>query len=99
LHPVYFATHFSVADRAVEFPQEFAIITGHAEPDWTAQMTWQDACDLGLRFRQHANSVVEEDHLFVTFCDSRRQVVTVGRFRERLYLAKPMKVSTVKPAP
>lgn len=66
----------------------FSPTTGHAEPGWAAQMTWQDACDLGLQFRQDAIYVVKNDHLFVTFCDSRRQLVPVGAFRERLQTPK-----------
>lgn len=67
----------------------FSPTTGHAEPGWAAQMTWQDACDLGILFRQDAIYVVKGDNLFVTFCDSRRQLVDVGAFRERLHIAKP----------
>lgn len=131
LHPAYFETRFAVADPAVEFPHEFAIIaayattgeawtdlenesadreleavlrrtssligritgfsptTGHAEPGWSAVLPWQEACDLGLSFRQDAIYVVEGDHLFVTLCDSRRQLLPVGAFRERLHTAKP----------
>ncbi len=66
----------------------FSPTIDHAEPGWAAQMTWQDACDLGLQFRQDAIYFVEGDHLFVTFCDSRRQLVPVGAFRERLRLTK-----------
>lgn len=66
----------------------FSPSTGHAEPGWAAGIPWQDACDLGLQFRQDAIYVVEGDRLFVTFCDDRRQLVPVGAFRERLQTPK-----------
>ncbi len=58
--------------------------TGHAEPGWAVDLPFEEACDLGLRFRQDAIYVVRGDDLFVTHCDERRGEVRVGRFRERL---------------
>ena len=62
----------------------FSPETGHAEPGWAAGIPWQEACDLGVKYRQDAIYVVKEDQLFVTFCDARRQLVPVGLFRVRL---------------
>jgi hypothetical protein len=47
-------------------------------------MPFDDACDLGLRFRQDAIFHVSGDHLSVTYCDERRALVPVGLFRERI---------------
>jgi len=58
--------------------------TGHAEPGWAVAMAWEEACDLGRAFHQDAIYAVESDTLFVTCCDSGRQLISVGPFRERL---------------
>ncbi|MFZ4594504.1 MAG: DUF3293 domain-containing protein [Verrucomicrobiaceae bacterium] len=58
--------------------------TGHAEPSWAAGISWQEACDLGVKYKQDAIYVVKNDALFVTFCDERRTLVPIGAFRERL---------------
>lgn len=59
--------------------------TGHAEPSWASVMSFNAACDLGSEFRQDAIYHVCDDLLSVSFCDERRQLVEVGRFRERLH--------------
>ena len=59
--------------------------TGHAEPGWAADMAFDDACDLGLRYRQDAIFHVFGDTLSVSHCDNRRRLVTLGLFRERLH--------------
>lgn len=58
--------------------------TGHAEPGWAVEMTWQDACDLGSKYLQDAIYFISGDELCVSFCDSRRALMPVGTFRERL---------------
>ena len=58
--------------------------TGHAEPGWAAGISWQEACDLGVKYKQDAIYVVKNDDLYVTFCDERRTLVPIGAFRERL---------------
>ncbi|MDZ7778503.1 MAG: DUF3293 domain-containing protein [Gemmatimonadota bacterium] len=58
--------------------------TGHAEPSWAAQLPFDEACDLGLRFRQDALYLVRGDTLYVSHCDERRAPVRVGSFRARL---------------
>lgn len=62
----------------------FSPATGHAEPGWAAPLSFGEACDLGVRFLQDALYVVRDDRLFVSYCDERRGLVTVGSFRERL---------------
>jgi hypothetical protein len=59
--------------------------TGHAEPGWAVELLLNDACDLGLRYKQDAIYYVTGDELWVTFCDDRRQLVRVGRFAARLH--------------
>ncbi len=62
----------------------FSPQTGHSEPGWAAELTFSEACDLGLSFLQDAVYFVRSDVLFVSYCDSRRGEVLVGPFRERL---------------
>jgi hypothetical protein len=58
--------------------------TGHAEAGWAVEMPWDEACDVGLRFKQDAIYTVNGDELSVTLCDHRRDLVLVGAFRERV---------------
>ena len=48
------------------------------------ELNFDEACTLGLCFRQHAFYWVVEDQLFVSLCDSERQPVLVGSFRDKL---------------
>ena len=57
---------------------------GHAEPGWAVELKFDEACTLGLCFRQHALYWVVEDQLFVSLCDSGRQPALVGSFRDKL---------------
>jgi hypothetical protein len=56
----------------------------HREPSWAVELPWETACDLGRDFRQWAIYYVVGDELSVSYCDPRRQLVTVGSFRESL---------------
>jgi hypothetical protein len=58
--------------------------TGHAEPSWAVSMPFAEACELGLHFKQDAIYYVTGDSLSVSYCDSRRALVSVGEFRSRL---------------
>ena len=58
--------------------------SGHAEPGWAVKMPWEEACDIGLRFKQDAIYTVDGDELSVTLCDHRRGLVPVGGFRARV---------------
>ena len=62
----------------------FSPTSGHAEPSWAADVSFEAACDLGLRFHQDAIYFVDGDDLYVSFCDARRKQVPVGSFLERL---------------
>lgn len=70
-------------DRSVRITG-FSPDTGHTEPGWLSPISWSDACDTGLRFKQDAIYFVSNDTLFVSHCDKRRELVLVGPFRERL---------------
>ena len=62
----------------------FSPATGHAEPGWAVRLPLNEACDLGGRYLQDAIFHVCHDDLSFTYCDSRRGLVPVGGFRERL---------------
>ena len=58
--------------------------TGHAEPGWGTTMPIEDACEIGLLYRQDAIFHVKNDLLSVTYCDERRELVNIGSFEARL---------------
>ena len=58
--------------------------TGHAEPGWAVEMSFEMACDVGQRYNQDAIFFVVGDELSVSFCDQRRKQRSVDLFRTRL---------------
>jgi hypothetical protein len=126
MHPAYFQVQFSIPEPLIEWPRQFAILsgyattgevwteernsaadralgetifvigvwreritgffedTGHSEPGWAAALDLGAACDLGLKFLQDAIYYVQDDALYVSYCDERRALVPVGNFRERI---------------
>lgn len=54
------------------------------EPCWAFQMTFEAACELGMTYRQEALYYVKGDELFVSYCDERKALRRIGRFRERV---------------
>jgi hypothetical protein len=62
----------------------YCLKTGHAEPGWAVELSFSDACDLGQKFLQDAIYFVNDDRLYVSHCDLRREPVIVGGFRRRL---------------
>ncbi len=62
----------------------FSPSSGHSEPGWAAELPFEDACDLGLKFLQDAIYYVEDDRLFVSYCDKRRQRMPVDVFQNRI---------------
>ena len=58
--------------------------TQHCEPGWAIVMDWEEACDVGMRYRQDAIYVISGDALAVTYCGDRREMLSVGSFSERL---------------
>ena len=73
--------------------------TGHAEPGWAFEMSFEEACDLGRKYRQDAIYHGQGDQLSVTYCDQRRAMVPVGRFRDRLHLPTCDCSHCLSPAP
>lgn len=64
----------------------FSPSTGHAEPGWAVELSWEAACEIGRRYRQDAVYFVRGDLLYVTCCDlNRRKLIPVGAFRERVH--------------
>lgn len=58
--------------------------TAHEEPSWCVEIPWNDACNIGLMFKQDAIYYVTGNDLFVTFCDDRRSLVRVNPFDRHL---------------
>lgn len=58
--------------------------TGHTEPGWAADISWEQACDIGLKFKQDAIYFVSSNTLTVSYCDTRRNPVYVGEYLKRL---------------
>ena len=58
--------------------------TGHAEPGWATATGFEDACDLGIEFKQDAIYYVRDETLYLSFCDEeKRELVEVGPFQPR----------------
>jgi hypothetical protein len=62
----------------------FSHETDHEESSWVAEMGFDCACDIGLKYKQDAIYYVRDDMLFVSLCDDRRELVKVGPFSARL---------------
>ena len=59
--------------------------SGHAEPGWAVAMDFEDACSLGRQFKQDAIYWVDDDRLYVSYCDARQAKVPVrALFSERV---------------
>lgn len=58
--------------------------TGHSEKGFVAEIGWQEACDIGVEFKQDAIYFVSGEELFVTYCDDRRELMGVSSFFDRL---------------
>ena len=61
--------------------------SGHAEPGWLASMPFDQACELGQRFKQDALYYVHAGTLYVSHCDQRRALVPLSPFAPRLHVA------------
>ena len=58
--------------------------TGHAEPGFAASLPFEEACELGLKFKQDAIYYVDSGILHVSYCDERRRLEPVAAFLDRL---------------
>lgn len=65
----------------------------HAEDGWLAPLAFDDACDIGLLFKQDAIYYVIDDALFVSYCDQRRKLIPMGTFISRVDQTKKTKPS------
>lgn len=70
----------------VEGVTGFSPDTLHAEPGWAATIPFNEACDIGYRFKQDAIYFIKDDELFVSHCDERRELVKVGVFSDLVVL-------------
>ena len=57
--------------------------TGHAEPGWAVEMSFEAACDLGRRFKQDAIFWVSGNRVWVVKCGPDRQRREIGPFADR----------------
>lgn len=78
------STELSAAQLWMHRITGYSPSTGHAEPGWAVNMPFEQACDVGQRYQQDAVYCVNDDRLFVSFCDDRRGLVAVDRFTARL---------------
>jgi len=62
----------------------FSPITGHAEPSWAVDVPVDEACRIGLLFRQDAIYHVDHDDLCVLLCRAPSVRERVGSFRQRV---------------
>jgi hypothetical protein len=60
--------------------------TGHAEPGWAVALSFDTACEIGLRYRQDAIYFVSQDVLSVSYCDARRGLSEIGPFSPRVHV-------------
>lgn len=65
----------------------YSPISGHREPGWAVELGMKAACDIGLQYNQDAIYYVSGDTLNVSFCDSRRALLEIGSFRQRVHFA------------
>jgi hypothetical protein len=77
-------TDLERSDRLLGSLTGYSPLTGHAEPSYAASLSFEEACDLGLRFKQDAIYYVDSGILYVSYCDQRRRLEPVGPFLERL---------------
>jgi hypothetical protein len=56
----------------------------HAEPGWGAALSFDDACDIGLLFKQDAIFYIIKKTLYVSYCDQRRRLIKAGPFFSRV---------------
>ena len=64
----------------------YSPITLFAEPGFTAALEFEEACDIGVRFKQDAIYFVSSGTLFVSYCDHRRSLRPITQFVKRVDL-------------
>ena len=69
----YLQTRFSCVKRITGYSPT----TGHSEPGWLVNCSYDEGCDIGLSFKQDAIYWGEDGNLFVSCCGSQRSKVWV----------------------
>jgi hypothetical protein len=69
----YLQSHFSCVMRITGYSPS----TGHSEPGWLVNCSFEEACDIGLSFKQDAIYWGENGDLFVSYCGRQRSKVWV----------------------
>jgi hypothetical protein len=64
----------------------YSPITQHAEPGYAAVLEFDEACDIGVQFKQDAIYYVSSGTLFVSYCDHRRSLKPITQFSKRVDL-------------
>jgi len=62
----------------------YSPITQHAEPGYAAVLEFEEACNIGVRFKQDAIYYVSSGTLFVSYCDHRRGLKPITQFSKRV---------------
>lgn len=62
----------------------FSPLTHHAEPGFMTSISFEDACKIGVRFKQDAIYFVSSGTLFVSHCDHRRSLKPITQFSKRV---------------
>ena len=61
----------------------YSPITQHAEPGYAAALEFDEACNIGVWFKQDAIYYVSSSTLFVSYCDHRRSLKPITQFSKR----------------
>jgi len=69
----YLQSHFSCVKRITGYSSS----TGHSEPGWLVNCSFEEGCDIGLSFKQDAIYWGENGDLFVSYCGLQRSKVWV----------------------
>lgn len=62
----------------------YSPVTQHAEPGFTASLSFEEACKVGVRFKQDAIYFASSGTLFVSHCDHRRSLKPITQFLKRV---------------
>ena len=69
----YLQVRFSCVKRITGYSPA----TGHSEPGWLVNCSFDEGCDIGLLFKQDAIYWGEDGNLFVSYCGPKRLKVWV----------------------
>ena len=62
----------------------YSPVTQHAEPGYAAALGFEEACNIGARFKQDAIYYVSSGTLFVSYCDHRHGLKPITQFSKRV---------------